>query len=329
MRSPQPARQIITSLPEPKVYVGADDRARDAAAAAGVDPAEVERMLASFFGSSDPTSPVERRVQVLTRLWHEVDALHAAQVPGGRNLWGLVDERDDPFDDRWEGYEFGLHRELLTPELNHDIKALWGTSVIGRAPDRLVTRVLPHAGAWDAFGPAFQFWHRIGLAAFANTEAGPYPEYGLVDIAENYRAELDAMEALGHPVDRQFFEDLTDAAHRLGEPERDPDDERAIRHEVADGLAFEITVSVSGARPRGGARGLSSCVTSSPVTAGHGPPHTSTATSERVGKPTCARPPRRTTARCTPRASRRPSGRRSPLPSPRSTAGSAATPAGF
>lgn len=248
---PAANEEIITSLPEAKLYVGGDERAREAAAAAGVDAAEVERMLSSFFGGGDPTSPVERRVEVLKRTWREVDALHAAQVPGGQNLWGLLDERDDPYDDRWEGYVFGLHRELLTPELNRDIKQLWGTSAIGRAPDRLVTRVLPHAGAWDAFGAALQFWHRISLAAFSNTEAGPYPEYGLVDIAGNYGDLLDAMEALGHPVDRQFFRDLTDAAHRLGDPEPDPDDEHTTRHEIGDGRSFEITISVTGGRPRG------------------------------------------------------------------------------
>lgn len=250
---PAANEEIITSLPEPKLYVGATDRAREAAAAAGVDAAEVDRMLSSFFGGADATSPVQRRVEVLKRTWHEVDALHAAQVPGGRNMWGLLDERDDPFDDRFEGYVFGLHRELLSSELNRDIGELWGTSATGRAPDRLVTRVLPHAGVWDAFGPALQFWHRISLAAFGNTEGLTYFDYGLVDIAGNYREELDAMAALGHPVDRQFFKDLTDAAHRLGDPEseEDDDDGSSSRVDLGNGLSFEIKVTVSGGRPRG------------------------------------------------------------------------------
>lgn len=250
---PAANEEIITSLPEPKLYVGATDRAREAAAAAGVDAAEVERMLSSFFGGADATSPVQRRVDVLRRAWHEVDALHAAQVPGGRNMWGLLDERGDPFDDRFEGYVFGLHRELLSPELNRDIGELWGTGATGRAPDRLVTRVLPHAGVWDAFGPALQFWHRISLAAFGNTEGLTYFDYGLVDIAGSYREELDAMAALGHPVDRQFFKDLTDAAHRLGEPEseEDADDASSRRVDLGNGVSFEIKITVSGGQPRG------------------------------------------------------------------------------
>jgi hypothetical protein len=247
---PAANEEILTSLPEPKVYVGSDDRARAAAEAAGVDPAEVERMLSSFFGSSDPTSPIDRRVGALTRIWHEVDALHAAQVPGGRNMWGLLDEREDPFDDRFEGYVLGLHRELLSPQLNQDVSELWRTAVLGRAPDRLVTRVLPHAGVWDAFGPALQFWHSISLAAFGNTEGLTYFNYGLVDIADHYREELNAMKELGRPVDRQFFKDLTDAAHRLGDPEGD-DDEETVRHDLGDGLALEVTIGVSGGRPRG------------------------------------------------------------------------------
>ena len=244
---PSASEEIATSLPEPRVYVAGEERARVAAAAAGVDPAEVELMLSSFFGGGDPSSPVERRVEVLKKAWGEVDALHAAQVPGGQNMWGLLDERDDPFDDRWEGYAFGLHRRLLSPELNRQIADGWGTSVIGRAPDRLVTRVLPHAGVLDAFGPALKFWHTISLAAFGNTEGLTYFDYGLVDIAGKYSDELDAMKAMGHPVDPSFFKDLTAAAHRLGEPEGGGDE--TTRREVAPGLAIEITVS--GARPRG------------------------------------------------------------------------------
>lgn len=134
-----------------------------------------------------------------------------------------------------------MHRELLSPELNRDIKELWRTSAIGRAPDRHVTLVLPHAGVWDAFGPALQFGYRISLAAFGNTEGLTYFDYGLVDIADNCREELDAMQALGHPVDCRFFKDLTAAAHRRGEPEGDEDDERTTRHEIGAGLAFEAS----------------------------------------------------------------------------------------
>jgi hypothetical protein len=244
---PSASEEIATSLPEPRLYVAGEERARAAAEAAGVDPAELELMLSSFFGGGDPSSPVERRVEVLKKTWVEVDALHAAQIPGGQNMWGLLDERDDPFDDRWEGYVFGLHRRLLSHGLNEGIIGRWGTSVIGRAPDRLVTRVLPHAGALDAFGPALKFWHTISLVAFGNTEGLTYFDYGLVDIAGRYRDELDAMEVLGHPVDRAFFKDLTDAAHRLGEPEGAGGETSS--HEIAPGLSIEFTVS--GARPRG------------------------------------------------------------------------------
>jgi hypothetical protein len=101
------------------------------------------------------------------------------------------------------------------------------------------------------FGPALQFWHRISLAAFGNTEGLTYFDYGLVDIAGHYREELDAMDALGHPVDRQFFKDLTGAAHRLGDSEGDHDSGETTRHNIGDGLAIEMTISVSGGRPRG------------------------------------------------------------------------------
>ena len=241
------SEEIITSLPEPKVYVGAGDRAREAAAEAGVDPAEVEHMLASFFGGNDASSPVEQRVALLKRAWQAIDALHARQKPGDPLMWGLLDERDDPFDDRFEGYGFGLHRQFLPGELNREIEQMWGTAVIGRAPDRLVTRALPHAGLLDAFGPALDFWHRVALAAYGNTEGLTYWDYALIDLHDKYRDLLDEMTELGHPVDRGFFNELNTAARQLGEAFEEGDGSSSSV-DVGHGLSIEI--SVSGPRQR-------------------------------------------------------------------------------
>jgi hypothetical protein len=255
---PNPGEEIASALPEPKLFVGGAQRAREAAADAGVDAAEVERMLASFFGSHDATGPVDRRLAALRRVWEAIDALHAAHTPQAGSLWGIFDERDEVHDTRFDDqYRKGLHRQLLSAEVNAEVTELWGTVATSKAPDRLVTRWLPHHGVWDALGPALHFWHEVALTTFAHTEVQGFPLWGLTELEERHRERLDELAAAGCPVDRALFADLIAAGEALGPVEY----EKHVTRSEHEGLAIEMTFGGGDRLKRAGFERLRDVVT--------------------------------------------------------------------
>jgi hypothetical protein len=84
---PEVSEEITTSLPETRLTGTSSARAAKVAVEHGLPPEEVERMLAAYWGQSGGGTPVERRVHVLERLWRELDAVHARQVPGMPSLF--------------------------------------------------------------------------------------------------------------------------------------------------------------------------------------------------------------------------------------------------
>ncbi len=171
---PSPDEEITTALPGTKLYVGGSDRVDDIAAERGLAPEAVEEMLASFFGESAGRSPVERRVEACRKYWQVFDELHAAQRPGMDSLWGLVDEGGtyspgQPSDP----YQPSAIPALLPREVAGSIEELWGTAVLKRWPDSIVSATHPHANFAEAFGVALEFWHGVGLTAWFICE-GPY-----------------------------------------------------------------------------------------------------------------------------------------------------------
>lgn len=254
---PNPGEEISSSLPEPKLYATGADRARQAAEQTGVDPAEVERMLASFFGSHDASSPVDQRIAALKRTWNALDDLHARHTPGDGSLWGVLDERDEAHSDPWDGYTQALHRTALSADINADIERLWATQATSKDPARLVTRWLPHHGAWDALGPALHFWHEIALTVFAHTETYGFPTWGLSEAAEHHQPQLDLMAVAGCPVDPAFLPELARAAQKLGPIEHEQHRSR-IEH---DDIAIELNFGGGKRLPRPGFERLRDVVT--------------------------------------------------------------------
>lgn len=217
-----PREEIVHALPETKLMVGGSARAAEVAAEHGLPPEEVQKMLAAFWQQSDHASPVEQRVDVLKRFWNEFDALHARQRSGMRSLWGLVQEhsfvhpriesegRDEVFAPR-------LYDELLSPQLNADIRRLWGTAVLPRWPDRLVTESGPHARLSEAFGPALRFWEGAALTAWFLCE-GPYSRTDIDGLPNYHQRQLDALDAIGCPIGGDLFRELREAEKRFGTP---------------------------------------------------------------------------------------------------------------
>lgn len=153
---PHPDEQIVTALPKPQIYSGGRTRAKDIARQQGVSETEVEKIAAALWQKPSGASPIEERTACLRKYWQAFDDLHARQKPGMKSLWGLVEEggridfepvRDDIFHAR-------LYLELLPAELTREIEKLWGTTMLNKYPESIVSEPFPHAVMANVFGPA-------------------------------------------------------------------------------------------------------------------------------------------------------------------------------
>lgn len=257
---PHPAERIATALPEPHLQVGGAARADMVAAEMGLPVAEVERMLAAYWGQPISASPLEARTEVLRRYWQQFDDLHARQAPGMRPLWGLVQDAGFTLaDDNFEmiPYQAGLYTALLPADLLAAIERLWGTTMLPRWPERIVSEQTPHLAFAETFGPALKFWHGCALTTWFICE-GPYSRTDLPGMAQYYRDELTQLADLGCPVDPSLFSDLVGAMQKLGPPT--PIADRTSTAEVASRIT--LTVQSLHGEHRGGFERLRDTVTS-------------------------------------------------------------------
>ena len=222
---PDPSDEVTTALPKPRLMVGSTKRAASVAAAHGLASEEMERMLAAFWNRSDGSSPVEERVRVLERLWHEFHSLHARQASGTHALWGLMNgprnhvRRSIGYFGEYDDYNPGMEEELLSAELLTDLRRLWGTKPF-KSPERLVSEPAYTWAAVRALGPAFDFWQELGDSIWFICE-GPQSRTDLPGL-EQYvrdRRPLGQLEAMGYPVDGELFVELRAAESMLGPPQ--------------------------------------------------------------------------------------------------------------
>lgn len=245
---PHPAEEILTSLPDTKLYVAAPSRVDEVAAAHGIPSGEVEKMLAAFWNQETAASPLHRRVELLKGFWDEFDRLHSQQKPGDRSLWGLVDERYLTFSEAFgESSRPGLYRELISPSIIEEIDTLWGTCVMPRYPDRIVGEPFPHALMAEAFGPALTVWHEIGLTTWFFSE-GPYSRTDLAGLGARCVDDLQVMDRLGTPIPRELFDELKALQKSMPEPETEY--EEISSEEVAPGIS--MTFQIGGRQVRRG-----------------------------------------------------------------------------
>lgn len=254
---PHPDEHIDTTLPEVKLMVAGAQKAATVAQSLGLPAEEVERALSLFHGSAPAQrSPVEERVAILRDYWEEFDVVHATQAPGMRPLTGLV--RQDPAGDGlgWEWYTPGVHRDHLSAELCARIEAAWGTVMLPRWPEHIVSSISPQATMAATFGPALTFWHGIGLTSWLVSE-GPYSRTDMAGLRDYDSALLADLEALGCPVNDAMFRELAAAEDRLGPPEPIISDRSSS--EVVSGLRVEFSAQY--ANRRAGFEGLRDVVT--------------------------------------------------------------------
>lgn len=215
--TPHPDEQVVTALPETRLFVSGGSRVAEVAEIVGLPAEEVQNMLAAFWSGGGGDSPIEQRVKLLRRYWQMFDAIHAEQKPGMMPLWGLVSEErflhlnEQPS----VPYHHGLYRDLLAPDLVDQIEQLWGTTMLSRWPDGIVTELYPHTAMAEALGPALRFWHGCSLTAWFLCE-GPYSRTDMAGLAQYHRRELNALEGLGTPVVTKFFDELIEAEKMLG-----------------------------------------------------------------------------------------------------------------
>ena len=107
----------------------------------------------------------------------EFDAVHVHQAPGMKPLYGLVELTGSSMESDWvlqDGrYSPRCYLDLLSPALLDDIERMWGSTMLARWPDRIVTEISPHAGLAGTFGRALRFWHEVALTTWYLAE-GPY-----------------------------------------------------------------------------------------------------------------------------------------------------------
>lgn len=236
---PHADEEVTRALPQTRLMVTSTERAQSAGAAQGVSADEVQRILAAYWRQSEPTSPIEMRVTALKQFWTEVDAIHARQKPGMKELCVILGA-DLPRARSAPGRgSVGDHR--LSAELAQELTRLWATTLNPRFPEHLVTEPYPLNAAAQAFGPAFYFWDYAGTNAWHATEGGrAYKELGS-EFEHAVREYTGPLAALGCPVGNSFFADLHRAEQRLGPIE---EVSQTISNESERGLSITMTATV-------------------------------------------------------------------------------------
>jgi hypothetical protein len=250
-----PSEEIATALPEPRLYVQASAKVQQVAAEKNLPVEEVANVLASYLGTDEVRSPVQRRLEVLHSYWNAFDAAHAQQTSGMPAPPDLAPGHSFDIGED-EPFTRPAFERVLPPAVLTDIDALWGGTCLPRYPDRVVSSLFPHAELAAAFGPALTFWNNVALTCWYFCE-GPYSRTDLDNAAEYYRRDVDAVAVAGTPVDPRLFVDLRAAQRRLGPPRQVRGDQRVL--DVGPGAT--VTVSIGGGIRRDGFEILRDIVT--------------------------------------------------------------------
>ncbi len=255
---PHPDEQIVTALPKPQIYAGGATRAKHIAEQQGVSEAEVEKIAAALWQKPGGASPIEERTACMKKYWQAFDNLHALQKPGMKSLWGLVEEggRIDFEPIREDIFHPGLYLKLLPTDLIREIEKLWGTTMLNKYPERMVSEPFPHSVMANVLGPALFFWQNCALTAWFLCE-GPYSRTDMEGLAHHQRRYLAELEDMGTPIAPAMFAELIEAEKRLG-PEERIETEKS-RKDLDFGIT--ITMSVSSGGRRGGFEKLRDIIT--------------------------------------------------------------------
>lgn len=242
-----PDEHVATALPETKLFLGTTRKSASDLGLEDLDEEQIRLITASLYGGQD--SPVERRLEAMLRFWEVFDATHQHQRSDMEPLWGLVAEGRSLQLARWNEtpYQERLYERLLPEGLLSEIDELWGSKMLVRSPNRMVTEPFPHVAMAETFGPALRFWQGCALTAWFLCE-GPYSRTDMAGLEDYHRRELEVLEALGAPVDHRMFAELVEAEGRLGPEE--PAYEETTEIEVEPGVTVQTSLA-TGTRREG------------------------------------------------------------------------------
>ena len=142
-------------------------------------------------------------------------------------------------------YNPRLYRKILPADLQDAIEGLWGTVMLPRWPDRIVTEIAPHALMADTFGSALSFWHGCALTAWFICE-GPTSRTDIPGLAAYYGDALSELDRLGCPIQAGIFADLRGAEARLGPAK--PLRGQVSSKEVAPGIWMTLQMNAGSRR---------------------------------------------------------------------------------
>src|SRR5262249_40238383 len=136
--------------------------------------------------------------------------------------------------------------DLLAPDLVEEIDRLWGTTLLQRFPDRVVSEPFPHTAMAQAFGPALTFWHGCALTAWFMCEGSSRTD--MVGLPQYHAADIHILKQLQCPIQNELFEELLLGETKLGPPQEIV--RELSKKEVLPGVS--ITVQTSDGRRREG-----------------------------------------------------------------------------
>ena len=201
--TPHPDEQVITALPEPRLYVRGDEaKVASIAREQGLPVEAVREILGTFWQGGN--SPIEERLDTLKRYWRAFDELHIQQRPGMRSLWGLVEEGNSvPITETLFPGKYGqpglhtpgLYRDVIDTKILTAIHSQWETTFLSLAPSRIVTEVFPHRAMAVTFGPALAFWHGAALTAWFLCE-GPMSRTDMAGLGSLSSASFSRIESV-------------------------------------------------------------------------------------------------------------------------------------
>lgn len=226
--TPHPDEEIATAIPETKLFVSSSKDPAVVAAQVGVPAEEVERALSMYWDAAGeraagPRTPVDEHVGALKTFWSHFDAIHSRQTSGMPSLLGLVEEDSNDWITLEElDYHPRLCRTLLPPNVIGEIERLWGSTVLPRWPDRIVSEILPHTIMAETFGVALRFWQESALTAWFLCE-GSWARTDMAGLATYFQNALSELERLGCPIDPALFAELRKAEACWSTVEVDPD----------------------------------------------------------------------------------------------------------